>query len=235
MELVGVSHGLTLQQLGRWEELAQSLGANHWHIYDTGEPAFDAKTTNVTMVPNTHFEFGGYLAGAKGVQTEGPYVILNSTVFQTRSLWTWKRILRSKNAYNAALYGDATPSPNAHIREIPDPYFASWVFVIRDKPALQDFAKALEQTLSKPSPAPSPYYAAYLQHWLEPRNRWYGWHGIKTPQSRARKKQTIQWEHRLSMELRALGIQSFGARSPWHAPAQFFDKILRHWASFAKS
>lgn len=235
MELVGVSHGLTLHQLGRWEELARSIGAFYWNVYDTGTPAFDAKTNEVTEVPNNHYEFGGYLAGAKGVQTEGPFVILNSTVFQTRSFWTWKRILRSQNTFNAALYGDATPSPDVQITEIPNPYFASWVFLVRDKPALHDFVNALERTLSNPSPAPSSPYAAYLQHWLEPRNRFYGWHGIKTPQSRARKKQTIQWEHRLSRELATSGIQSFAKLSPWHAMAQFLDKIHRHWASFAKS
>jgi len=49
MELVGVSHGLTLQELLRWEALATSLRAEHWHVYDTGIPAFDAKLQKSRM------------------------------------------------------------------------------------------------------------------------------------------------------------------------------------------
>ena len=234
MELVGVSHGLSLQELGRWEALAASLGAPHWHVYDTGTPDFDAKTIEVTEVSNRHYEFGGYLAGAQNVKTEGPYVIINSTLFQTRSLWAWKRILKASNACKGSLYGDAVPSPDARISEIPNPYYSSWIFLLRDKQVLASFCGALERTLSITPPEPVGAYAAYLQHWLEPRNRFYGWHGTKTPQSRARKKQTIQWEHRLSRELATLGIQSFAAQSRWHPFGQLFDKIIRHWASFVK-
>jgi hypothetical protein len=234
MELVGVSHGLTLQELIRWEALATSLGAKHWHVCDTGIPTFDAKTSEVSEVSNSHYEFGGYLAGSLGVQSEGPYVIVNSTVFQTRSLWAWKWILRSSNGFKAPIFGDATPSPDPHIEEIPHPYYASWIFLVRDREALKAFSDALDRVLGTVTPLPSPAYAAYLQRWLEPRSRLYGWHGTKTSEALARKKQTIQWEHRLSEELQSLGIQSFSNYSPWHALAQFLDKIKRHWASFAK-
>ena len=234
MEIVGVSHGLTLQELMRWEALATSLRAKHWRVYDTGIPAFDAKTSEVSEVSNSHYEFGGYLAGSLGVQSEGPYVIVNSTVFQTRSLWAWKWILRSSNGFKAPIYGDATPSPDPYIEEIPHPYYASWIFLVRDREALKAFSDALDRVLGTVTPKPSPAYAAYLQRWLEPRSRLYGWHGTKTSKALARKKQTIQWEHRLSKELVPLGIQSFSKYSPWHAMAQFLDKIHRHWASFAK-
>jgi hypothetical protein len=234
MELVGVSHGLTLQELIRWEALATSLGAKHWRVYDTGIPAFDAKTSEVSEVSNSHYEFGGYLAGSLGVQSEGPYVIVNSTVFQTRSLWAWKWILRSSNGFKAPIFGDATPSPDPYIEEIPHPYYASWIFLVRDREALKAFSDALVRVLGTVTPKPSPAYAAYLQRWLEPRSRLYGWHGTNTSKALARKKQTIQWEHRLSKELWPLGIQSFAKHSPWHAMAQFLDKIHRHWASFAK-
>lgn len=234
MELVGVSHGLTLQELGRWEDFATSLRAKHWHVYDTGSPAFDAQTVEVSPVSNSHYEFGAYLAGAQGVKTEGPYVLVNSTVFQTRALWAWKRIVRTSNGFEAPMYGDATPSPDLRIAEIPHPYFASWIFLVRDRKALEAFGHALDRVLSAVTPTPSPAYAGYLQRWLQPRSRFYGWHGTKTPKALARKKQTIQWEHRLSIELAPLGIQSFAKYSPWHAMAQFLDKIHRHWASFVK-
>jgi len=234
MEIVGVSHGLTLQELMRWEALATSLRAKHWRVYDTGIPAFDAKTSEVSEVSNSHYEFGGYLAGCQGVKTEGPYVIVNSTVFQTRALWAWKWIVRTSNGFKAPIYGDATPSPDPRIEEIPQPYYASWIFLVRDREALEAFGHALDRVLGVVTPTPSPSYAAYLQRWLEPRSRFYGWHGTKTPKALARKKQTIQWEHHLSHELAPLGIQSFAEYSPWHAMAQFLDKIHRHWASFAK-
>jgi len=234
MELVGVSHGLTLQELLRWEALATSLRAKHWRVYDTGIPAFDAKTAEVTEVSNSQYEFGGYLAGCQFVKTEGPYVIVNSTVFQTRALWAWKWILRSSHGLKAPIYGDATPSPDSKIEEIPHPYYTSWIFLVRDREALKAFSDALDRVLGTVTPKPSPAYAAYLQRWLEPRSRLYGWHGTKTSKALARKKQTIQWEHRLSKELVPLGIQSFAKHSPWHAMAQFLDKMHRHWASFAK-
>ena len=235
MELVGVSHGLTLHQLSRWEELANSLGAEHWHIYDTGFPDIDAKTNQVTVVPNNQFEFGGYLAGAQSVQTEGPYVILNSTVFQTRSLWAWKRIIREYPRCVAPLYGDATPSPDTGIVEIPHPYYASWIFLIRDKKILTDFIRVVEQVLNITPLEFSASYESYLNRWLKPSSRLYGWHGVKTPNALARKMQTIKWEHRLSKELDVLGAQSFANLSSWHPTAQLCDKILRHWASFVKS
>ncbi len=234
MELVGVSHGLTLQELFRWESLAKSLGANPWQVYDTGTPAFDAKINEVTVVSNSHYEFGGYLAGVHRVKTEGPYVILNSTVFQSHSLALWGGILRSPKAILAPIYGDATPSPDTHIAEIPHPYYSSWIFLIRDRQALKAFTDALEHTLCQVSSEPSQAYAAYLDRWLHPRNRFYGWHGPKTLQAIQRKKQTVRWEHLLSAELATLGIESFQARSPWHPMAQIADKFKRHWASFAK-
>ena len=235
MELVGVSHGLTLQELTRWEAFARSVRAQHWKVYDTGSPALDAKTEKVTEVSNSNYEFGGYLSGVQRVQTDGPYLIVNSTVFLTRALGIWKRVLNASNAYAFPIYGDATPSPDPRIPEIPHPYYSSWIFLIRDRKALQMFTTALERTLSHVAPEPSPAYAGYLESWLNPRNRFYGWHGPKTPQSVERKKITIGWEHRLSAELATLGIASFAELSRWHPVAQLADKIKRHWASFAKS
>lgn len=235
MELVGVSHGLTMQELTRWEALARSIGARHWQVYDTGNPALDAKAVEFTEVSNSHYEFGGYLAGLQGVQTDGPYLIVNSTVFLTRALCIWKRVLNASNFYKSSIYGDATPSPDPRIPEIPHPYYSSWIFLIRDRKVLETFTAALERTLSQVAPEPSPAYAAYLERWLNPRNRFYGWHGPKTPESIQRKKMTIRCEHRLSAELATLGIASFAELSRWHYVAQLADKIKRHWASFAKS
>jgi len=235
MELVGVSHGLTLQELSSWEALARSIGARHWQVYDTGSPALDAKTVKVTEVTNSHYEFGGYLSGIQLVQTDGPYLIVNSTVFLTRALGIWKRVLNASNVYKSSIYGDATPSPDPRIPEIPHPYYSSWIFLIRDRKALETFTAALERTLSHVAQEPSPGYDAYLERWLNPRNRFYGWHGPKTPRALQRKKMTIGWEHRLSAELATLGIASFAELSRWHPVAQLADKIKRHWASFAKS
>ena len=235
MELVGVSHGLTLEELIRWESLANSIGATYWHVYNTGSPSNDVKRVEVTEVSNSHYEFGGYLAGLQRVQTEGPFLIVNSTVFLTRALGLWKRVLNASNIYKSPVYGDATPSPDARIPEIPHPYYSSWIFLIRDREALQTFTTALERSLSQVQQEPSPAYKSYLERWLNPRNRFYGWHGPKTPQALQRKKLTIGWEHRLSAELATLGIASFAELSRWHPVAQLADKIKRHWASFAKS
>jgi hypothetical protein len=235
MELVGVSHGLTLEEFSRWEALARTIGARHWQVCDTGSPTKDAKRVEVTEVSNSHYEFGGYVAGVQRVQTEGPYLVVNSTVFLTRALGIWKRVLNASNVYKSPIYGDATPSPDPRIPEIPHPYYSSWIFLIRDREALKTFSTALERSLSQVASEPSPAYAAYLERWLNPRNRFYGWHGPKTPQSLQRKKLTIGWEHRLSAELATLGIASFAELSWWHPVAQLADKIKRHWASFAKS
>lgn len=235
MELVGVSHGVRLLELDRWAALARSIGARHWQVYDTGNPVLDAKTAEVTEVSNSHYEFGGYLAGAQRVKTEGPYVIINSTVFLTRELGLWKRVLNASNVYSSPIYGDATASPDTGISEIPHPYYSSWIFLIRDREALQTFTTALERTLSQVVSEPSAAYNSYLERWLNPRNRFYGWHGPKTPRALQRKKMTIVWEHRLSAELATLDIASFAELSRWHPVAQLADKIKRHWASFAKS
>ena len=235
MEVIGVSHGLTQSEYRQWQSFAQRVGASNWHILDTGNPAHDAKHDRVHGAENTYYEFGAYAQVAAVVQTQGPYLILNNTLLKTRAVWAWgNRLHALPQKLTFPIYGDATPSPNSQIPEIPSPYYASWLFLVRDKDSLAGFCAAVQRATQQAITEESPAYKAYLAEWLMPKNRWYGWHGAKTPENLARKGKTIRWEHRLSIELATLNIHSFARLGPWHIAVQTLDKIKRHWASFVK-
>ncbi len=153
MELVGVSHGLTLEEFSRWEALARSIGARHWQVCDTGSPTKDAKRVEVTEVSNSHYEFGGYFSGIQRVQTDGPYLIVNSTVFLTRALGIWKRVKCFKRLQPHLRRRTPVPTrdPEIRIPTIPAGFSSS-------RPKRFNVTTALERTTTLPRASPA--YAA---------------------------------------------------------------------------
>lgn len=237
MELVGVGHGTTDREYLLWKRLAQALSASTWTVLDTGVPAVSEAQPNLVSIANDTFEFGAYQRVREVVKTSGPYLVVNDTLFATHSVWLWKKLLGEAvlKGMPHAMYGDATASPDDKIAEIPHPYYSSWIFLIRDRPHLDLFCQAVATTTGVPLAEPSEGYSRYLDAWLQPKSKWYGWHGKKSEASLQRKRRTIAWEHALSHTLQDHDIVSFSVISSWHRLAQMADKIRRHWASFVNS
>lgn len=235
MELIGVTYSPSLQEYDAWGRLAQDLHLDSWVLLDTGSDAHLGGRDNVQRINNDYFEFGAYHEALQHVRSDGPYLLVNNTVFRTRSVFLWKQVLRGIPTTDLApFYGDGTPRPRPHLADIPDPYYSSWIFLIRDKEALRVFTDAIAQSLPQCLEERTDSYRAYVNAWLQPKNRLSGWHGPKSKEHLARKEKTIVWEHALSTELVKHGICTFSEVSPWHRWAQVSDKILRHWASFVK-
>jgi len=237
MELVGVGHGTTAHDWQKWNQWAKDLDIADWHVLDTSENVEVSAANNLHQIPNTSFEFGAYAAARDYVRGSGPYLLVNDTLFKTHVPTLWRKVLRQAlgKPWTAGIIGDATPSPNTQIPEIPHPYYSSWIFLIKDRGHLDRFCTCVEAAIKQPPSPASPQYTRFLKQWLEPKSKWYGWHGPKDVHSLQRKRQTIAWEHTLSHALAAHGIVSFSVMSAWHLPAQWADKFRRHWASFAKS
>ncbi len=182
---------------------------NHAGMLAAGEMAGD----------NTHFEFSGYRVLCANLSGDGPFVIVNDTLF--RNHWTggWTQLLRIVmrriDCTQDVVYGDIRRDGNS-IPERPDPFLASWIFVLPNRAVLLRFDQILDQLCRTDLPEPSPAYAAFLKNWTAAGKRFRGWHGKRDPASVDRKIRAVRFEHALSEALPDAGlpIVSLGTFSP---------------------
>jgi hypothetical protein len=152
---------------------------------------------------NEFYEFSGYdqlLQWMK--EREGPFVIVNDTFFKTHQtrLWLWllKRVLTQSHLLTSGVvYGDIRRDGDA-LTERPNPFWASWIFVIPDVATLKRFQEILELVTTRNVPTLSEAYTEFLDDWLQPKQRWGGWHGQVSEQALERKRACIIMEHQLS-------------------------------------
>lgn len=159
---------------------------------------------------NVYFEFSGYLELVKSMQTEGPYIIANDTWFKTHHSFLWGRLLRNflnTKVRKDCVFGDIRTETSQFV-EKPSPYLSSWIFYFPNKAVLMQFQACLERAIVTAREANfSSQYLSYVAGWLQPKNRWYGWH---MPLANAfllqRKRTCIYIEHQLNAELLNAGL-----------------------------
>lgn len=188
--------------MARW---AKRIGATKQFIVNNHKPSL-AKDEHLGS--NTAFEFSAYLQLIDSFEGNGPFVLVNDTLFKNHWHWAWASLVKkaAEKTTKEVICGDIRIE-KGDIVERPNVFLASWVFVIPNRRQLETFKQVLTTVLDKPLSTPSPAYNAYLEAWLQPR-RWYkGWHGQADAKAVARKRASIQWEHALSKELTEAGVQ----------------------------
>lgn len=168
---------------------------------------------------NSAFEFSAYVLLCRSLEGEGPFILLNDTLFKTHWQWGWLKLLqhtlKNIDSRQQAIWGDMRNDGDT-LAERPNPFLASWVFVIPNRQSLVLFADVLDCLCKTDLPEPSPAYAEFLDWWTAPNRRWRGWHGNRSDEELLRKKRSIMLEHALSKALaqNSLPIRSLGSFAP---------------------
>lgn len=223
MEVLGVAYHWTPARQAQWQRWADRLSAEltllHTHPDRDGQP---------TYVGNDHFEFSGYAAAAHHARTDGPYVLVNDTLFRSHASGLWAKWLRAaRNSLHASgVHCDVYPAPRERPAEVPDPYASSWIFYLPTRTDLKTLSAITQQIVSRPAADPSPAYAAFLDRWLNHPLPGVGYQGPRSPQDLARKRQTIMWEHALS-QLLATSNQLRAFTGTGYRALRIIDKALR--------
>ena len=175
---------------------------------------------------NRDYEFGGYAElvqlwsaeaqhGTTTPGSDGPFLLVNDTLFQTHYTEGWLDLvslsLDTLHSSGSEVYGDIRRDGDS-LAERPDPFLASWFFLLPNRISLQRFSLALNQLLQEPQPELSEGYRLFMENWLHPKGKWRGWQGAAHPSEKERKIRCIYLEHRLSrlMPLHQLQIVSMG-------------------------
>jgi hypothetical protein len=97
------------------------------------------------------------------------------------------------------------------------------------------FKQILCEVLQEETLLLSPEYEAFLASWIEPKSGWRGWHGASSQAEKARKRQCIVWEHRLSLRLLASGmdLRSLGEWDPGlYRRLRIADRLKTRWKAW---
>jgi hypothetical protein len=237
MEMVLVTYGAKEQ-----EQQALRAFEKHW-----GKCIRVVNNHLLALLPgeiagnNSHFEFSGYLCACALFEGEGPFVLVNDTLFKSHFApgWRWllQRLTNHLNAEELMVWGDIRRDGSSLV-ERPDPFLASWIFVLPNRASLNCFETCLRTLLEQPLPPASPAYEAFLDAWTTGGKYWSGWHGQASASAIARKKHCIRLEHALSKALPAAGlpIKSMGTAQPLgYALLRKIDRLRTRWLALRAS
>ena len=159
---------------------------------------------------NSAFEFSGYLELLESSTWKGKVILVNDTLFKHHFTQGWLALLKRfcseiKDEENV-IYGDIRWD-GTDLMERPNPFLASWLFVIPGAKSQEIFANTLKRLINNPIPELSAKYELFLTEWLESDKLWRGWQGSgKDSGYTERKRKCIYWEHQLSASLAKDGI-----------------------------
>jgi len=182
---------------------------------------------------NEYSEFSGYLEVIEKFRGTGPFILCNDTWFKTHYPPIWNRLLKNAitqmNDSSNAIYGDIRWDKEEFI-EKPSPYLSSWIFLIPNKPSLEEFKETLLFTLRTLNVKElSNEYKSYVASWISPSNKWKGWHKMAIQSSDIKRKtHSIYLEHYLNNNFKHRGIQirSLGMFNPtWYFAVRIIDRL----------
>ena len=88
------------------------------------------------------------------------------------------------------------------LHERPNPFLASWVFLLNGSVAAEEMYQTLANLLENPQPNWSSAYEVFLNEWLLSQKWYKGWHQKAVNSEILKlKKRNIYWEHCLSKAL----------------------------------
>jgi hypothetical protein len=157
-------------------------------------------------------DLGAYLSLCEQFTGDGPYLLINDTLFTNHISWAWKYYVKLWQKYNSNLleinsvWGDIR-KPNNPPQEIPSHYLASWIFIIPNKTVLTTFSSQLSSAIHDSAKNPmSVSYQSYLTNFLNG-NVFRGWHKIVEKTKKDQKMECYIVEHKLNRLLLESNIQ----------------------------
>jgi hypothetical protein len=192
---------------------------------------------------NSAFEFSGYALALDMMKGNGPFVLVNDTLFCHHWNLSWRfmlqRLLADSWLYarDGRILGDLRKE-SIEFPEKPSTYWASWILVMSDRSALQRVRDALQRVNLAEWSASSPAYEAYVENWLH--RPWWrgGWQGNPTPTAIQRKKISIRREHELSrilLQEHGLPAIALGHRQPiCYRITRWVDRAMTRYSAFRR-
>jgi len=149
---------------------------------------------------NSFYEFSAYRLACRQLVGEGPFLIVNDTLFHNHLAGAWLHMLRRIKVSGPAVVGDIR-TENTSFPEKGKFFLASWLFYLPDRNSLTMFSTSLDTAFKSASKPASTDYNQYVDHWLRGKKWMGGWHGTLSHEAYERKKLVIRLEHALSLEL----------------------------------
>ncbi len=154
---------------------------------------------------NSGHEFSGYYELLQLMDHSQPIVLFNDTLFKNHMtlgwLWLVKRCLKGLENHNHVIFGDLRFNGD-DLPERPNPFLASWVFLLSGSVAVEEMHRTLANLLENPQPTWSLAYEVFLNEWLLSQKWYKGWHQKAVNSEILKlKKRNIYWEHCLSKAL----------------------------------
>ncbi len=188
-------------------------------------------------------EFSGYAQALDMMQGDGPYVLVNDTLFRHHWQLSWRIMLQRLLAdtwfygQEGKILGDLRRESREFL-EKPQTYWASWILAMSDRSALQRMRTALERVNREEWSASSPAYNTHIEQWLQ--RAWWrgGWQGNPTPAAIQRKKISIRREHELSrilLQEQGLPALALGHRQPLrYRITRLMDRALARYSAIGR-
>ena len=157
-------------------------------------------------------DLGAYLSLCQQFKGDGPYLLINDTLFTNHISWAWKYFIKlwlkhNSNQFDAnSILGDIR-TPSNPPQELPSHYLASWIFVIPNKTVLTTFSNQLNHAIHNSSKNTlSASYQSYLTNFLNG-DVFRGWHKIVDESKKNQKKECYIVEHQLNRLLLEANVQ----------------------------
>ena len=234
MEIVVVKYGsknVTNNKIKIW---CSKLGCNNPTIINNQLPILN---NDEVKGDNSFFEFSGYSIAIKCFKKNGPYIIVNDTLFKNHIPFFWGLILskaKKVDPDSLSVWGD-------HRREkisFPEKskiFLASWIFYIPNRKSLAIFQSSLEAAIAAADQKVSLPYQMYIDKWLLNASVLRGWNGCLDNDSYKRKSLTVKLEHRLSIELSHYSaLKSLGELSKLYFGVRLSERIKNRYELLIK-
>lgn len=178
-----------------------------------------------TKGDNSSYEFSAYRIACGLLEGDGPFLIVNDTLFHNHIASVWLRMIRKLKVAGPAVVGD----PRSEKISFPEKgafFLASWIYYLPDRESLRLFTNALDKAFIRAAAPEGDEYARYVDHWLKGNRIYGGWHGKSDDEAYARKKRVIRLEHALSLELDKDNlIRSMAGFAPEYALVRLVERI----------
>lgn len=225
MEIAVVKYGnfnATNDQIRSW---SKSLQCDTPIIVNNHEQSL---TVDEIKGDNSLYDFSGYAIAIKAFKTEGPYLLVNDTLFKHHIPFFWRNIIRRIKHIKLdtpSVWGDHRKE-NISFPEKDKLYLASWIFYIPDRASLQLLEQTLETAIQKMNEPVSAAYQQYIDQWLLQPTLFRGWSGNMNEEAYARKNRAIRIEHRWSKELSKAGaLRSFQQVYPLYGLIRLMERL----------
>lgn len=217
------------RQMHRWE---QWLAISQKSLILNNNNSHSLQNDDEMAGNNQYFEFSAYRQLCDLFSGEGPFIIVNDTMFTNHWQWAWaklcKRAVQKMPHGQMVVYGDVRIEGGT-IPERPNIYLASWIFIIPDRHVLRQFSLLLDSVMLQRLPDPSPSYRRYIDEWIHPPVWYKGWHGQRNQEAINRKIRCVVMEHLLSKRLAEYGLrlQNLGQfRKILYALVRIVDRLV---------